>query len=336
VTILIFSRSKKLPEQLKLRKRKGLVDEVQFLKPEEFSTRLKTANTPTLCYLDISAIEDAKLPGYLRSLRRKANILYGIIDTGGKIGDVSHLFHQGAVDYLNRKTLASGVGTSRLKRILGYVEGIHPAFLEKAAETTKQERQSRYILSGSDWTSVVSGEEYTFSMMFIELDGKEQMEKNYGRKNLSIALTSFRKYLDGFVNKYGGRLWMWFGFGGIVLFPFNAKSCPALTCGFRLMLFKHLYDIEGSHFPRFLSLRVVLHIGNTQYTEEDTGHVVSDSLNSIFHLGQQYVRPGHFYVTEEVMQFGHSALRDFFTGVGTFEGRKILRMRLPLHQYKRK
>jgi hypothetical protein len=128
---------------------------------------------------------------------------------------------------------------------------------------------------------------------------------------------------------------MWFNFGGIVLFPFDAKTCPALTCGFRLMLFKHLYDIEGSHFPNFLSLRVVLQIGNTPYTEENTGHIVSESLNSIFHLGQQFAQPGNFIVTEEVVRFGQAALRDYFVEAGTFENRSILRMRLPIHQYKR-
>ena len=162
------------------------------------------------------------------------------------------------------------------------------------------------------------------------------MEKSYGAKNLSLAILSFRTYIEGFVKRFGGKLWMWFSFGGIVLFPFNAKVCQALTCGFRLMLFKHLYDIEGSHFPHFLSFRMVLQIGNTPYTEQNTGHIVSDSLNSIFHLGQQFVPPGNFCVTEEVVQFGHSALRSFFVAAGTFEGRQILRMRRPTHQYARK
>lgn len=334
--VLVFSRSRKLPDQLKLRKRKGVVDDVLFLKPDEFAAQLKTAASPTLCYFDTSAIEESKIPTYLRRLRQKANILYGIIDPAGKIKDVAGLFHQGAVDYLNRKTLESGVGMSRLKAIVDYVQSVNPAMLEEAAEATQQRRQARYILSGSDWSTVTPGQEYTFSMMFFELDNRARMEKSYGQKNLSIALTSFRKYIEGFVHKYDGRLWMWFGFGGIILFPFDAISCPALTCGFRLMLFKHIYDIEGSHFPNFLSLRVMLQIGNTQYSEVDTGHIVSDSLNSIFHLGQQFVQPGNFCITEEVMQFSHSALRDYFVVAGTFEGRKILRMRLPIHQYKRK
>jgi hypothetical protein len=335
VDILVFSRSKKLPEKLKLRRRKGVVDDVRFMGLEEFSAALKAASAPTLCYLDISTIEERQIAGYLRNLNRKENVLYGIIDPGAKIKDVGRLFHDGAVDYLDRQSLESGVGMSRLKTVLDYAQGVHPTVLAAAAASTEAMKRAPYILSGSDWSSVVPGGEYTFSMMFIELDDKDQMEKRYDPQNLSVALSSFRTYIDGFVKKFGGRLWMWFSFGGIVLFPFDAKTCPALTCGFRLMLFKHLYDIEGSHFPNFLSFRIVLQIGNTTYTEQNTGHIVSDSLNSIFHLGQKFVRPDNFCVTEEVMQFGLSALRDFFVVAGTFEGRQILRMRRPMHQYER-
>ncbi len=336
MNILIFSPNKKLPEKLKLRRRQGVVDEVRFVGLEEFSVLLKAASAPTLCYLDISAVEASKIAGYLRRLNRKENILYGIIDPGGKIKDVARLFHDGAVDYLDRQSLASGAGMRRLKTVLDYAQGVHPTVLAAAVLSTEARRRAPYILSGSDWSAVVPGGEYTFSMMFVELDNKDQMQKRYGPQNLSAALSSFRTYVDGFVRKFGGRLWMWFSFGGIVLFPFDAKTCPALTCGFRLMLFKHLYDIEGSHFPNFLSFRVVLHIGNTPYTEQNTGHIVSDSLNTIFHLGQQFTRPGNFCVTEEVLQFGHSALREFFIPAGTFEGRQILRMRRPVHQYNRK
>jgi hypothetical protein len=37
-------------------------------------------------------------------------------------------------------------------------------------------------------------------------------------------------------------------------------------------------------------------------------------------------------VTEEVLRFGHPALKDYFLEAGHFEGRRILRMRMPLHR----
>ena len=73
-------------------------------------------------------------------------------------------------------------------------------------------------------------------------------------------------------------------------------------------------------------------IGNLTYARENVGSVVSDSLNSIFHLGRDFAQRGHFYATDEVLRFGHPALKDYFLDAGHFEGRRILRMRMPLHR----
>ena len=97
------------------------------------------------------------------------------------------------------------------------------------------------------------------------------------------------------------------------------------------MLFKHLYDIERSVFPNFISLRIVLHMGSTIYTTRNTGQVISDSINSIFHLGQQFARPNNFYITEEVLQICHAAFTEYFVEEGDFEGRNTYRMRRPIH-----
>ncbi|KKK44265.1 hypothetical protein LCGC14_3167360, partial [marine sediment metagenome] len=164
-----------------------------------------------------------------------------------------------------------------------------------------------------------------------ELDGREEMEKKYGLRNLGIALDSFRSFIDDSVKPFQGRLWIWSRFGGIILFPFDGSGCPQLKCGFKLMLFKHLYDIEESLFPSFISFRLALHIGNTVFVRKNTGNIISDSLNFIFHLGQQYAKPGQFYVSESVLQLGQKELKGFFSDSGIFEGRTIYQMRLPNH-----
>jgi len=242
--------------------------------------------------------------------------------------NVARLFQEGAADYVDREALLAGVTAKRLLRVVSFLRTRRsevPVGLPGAVS-------GRLLPSGTDWSEVTPEREYTFCLLFIELDGREEMEKKYGVKNLNIALASWRGFLEGAVKPAHGRMWIWSGFGGIVLFPFSGADCPALACLFRLVLFKHLYDIEDSHFPNFLSYRLAMMIGNLTYTQRNVGSVVSDSLNSVFHLGQQFAEPGHFYVTEEVLRFGDPALKDYFLEAGHFEGRRILRMRVPLHR----
>jgi hypothetical protein len=336
VRVLVLTENRRLPKHFRLKKHKGVVSAVEFARHGDLAGLLARAEGPVLCYVDLSGADDRTLNRCLKALAARDDCAYGLIDPGRKVKDVARVFHEGAVDYIDRQGLQEGVDLVRLRRVRGYLQGAQPELLEQAAARVREQRTAGYLLSGADWSAVATGREYTFCMMFIELDGKEQMEKNYGPQNLSLALASFRKYVEGFVKSFGGRLWIWYSFGGLVLFPFSGDNCPALTCALRLMLFKHFYDIEISHFPNFLSFRAALHIGNTRYVETNTGNVVSDGLNAIFHLGQQFAAPGECYATEEVLRFGHPALQPYFLESGVFEGRKILRMRRLLHQVGRR
>ncbi|MBA7474410.1 MAG: hypothetical protein GH155_05505 [Spirochaeta sp.] len=96
-----------------------------------------------------------------------------------------------------------------------------------------------------------------------------------------------------------------------------------------MRLFKEIYDVEGSIFPNFISMRIVLHAGNLVYVKENTGQVISDTLNSLFHLGQKYAAEGNLYITEEVFQYLPVRLKDYFVPADDFDGRKIMRMKIP-------
>jgi hypothetical protein len=324
VDILLFSDNPKLRAAFKARGAFRL----RLLGWKDFRRELNACSVPSLCYLDLATLPSGRLAGCLRQIRASSQLSYALIDRRGLLRDVPRLFQEGAADYLDQKALREGVGSRRLMRVLAYLRTRRsevPLGLPGVVG-------GRLLPSGPDWSQVIPEREYTFCLVFIELDGKEEMEKKYGVKNLNIALASFRSYLEGALKPAHGRMWIWTGFGGVALFPFSGSDCPALGCLFRLVLFKHLYDIEGSHFPNFLSYRLAMMIGNLNYTQSNVGSVVSDSLNSVFHLGQEFAEPGQFYVTEEVMRFGHPALKDYFLEAGHFEGRRILRMRVPLHR----
>jgi hypothetical protein len=101
------------------------------------------------------------------------------------------------------------------------------------------------------------------------------------------------------------------------------------VCGLRILLSSIFYDVEESLLPGRLSFRMALSLGATVYHEHDTGRIVSDAINSIFHLGQRFTPPGQFLLTAEAYDLVPPALREFFLPSGTFEGRRILRMLRP-------
>lgn len=325
--ILVFTDSRRVRELVCSRRVRSREVSLQVGPLRELRGAIAAMRPGTICYLDFSALGErqrARLRGHLAGA---THVRYAVIDPGGTIKDVGRLFHEGAVDYLGKAALQKAFTATHLARLTRFLDGMGAA----RSEGIESRPPLREELLRSAWRTIVPGREYTFYLMFIELDGKAEMEKKYGMKNLGSALVSFRQFIDGSVRPFGGKLWIWSNFGGLILFPFTSGESPAVTCAFRLILFKHLYDVEQSVFPGFVSFRTVLHIGNTVYREEDTGGLISDSLNSIFHLGQHFAPPGSFCATAEALEYAHPALRGFFRECGSFEGRRIYRMRLPLH-----
>lgn len=293
---------------------------------------LRTVKEPSIVYVDISGMTEEKKKT-VNYLSKKENIFFGIIDSTEQDSEnINELYLSGAVDFINKPDINRIITEKRIKNITAYLNKYRTDFIkENLSDTSSKIEKKNYIISPNGWNSIVSGNDYTFIIMFIELDGIENMKKNYGKKNLQIALSTFRKYIEKNLEPFDGKIWMWSGFGGIILFPFDGQECKSLISGFRIILFKHIYDVEDSLFPHFISFRVAQHLGTITYKKNDTGNIISDNLNSIFHLGRIYAKPGYFYITEDILNYSPKPLKPYFIPSGIFENHKIYKMKKPAY-----
>jgi class 3 adenylate cyclase len=179
------------------------------------------------------------------------------------------------------------------------------------------------------WAEIQPGHEHSFAFLFIEVDEAEDLKKRHEPENLASAMATFREFVERIVAQHGGRLWMWSRFGGLVLFPLHEPTPFAPICGLRILLTSIFYDVEESLLPGRLSFRMALSVGSTVYHDGDTGRIVSDAVNSIFHLGRRFTRPGQFVLTADAHDLVPPQLRGYFTPAGAYEGRRIHRMLRP-------
>jgi hypothetical protein len=92
------------------------------------------------------------------------------------------------------------------------------------------------------------------------------------------------------------------------------------------MFSRIFYDVEESLLPGCISFHLALSIGTTVYRVRDTGEIVSESLNSVFHLGKKFTRPSQFFISAEAMGLVPERLKGLCVPVGRYEGRKIFRL----------
>lgn len=323
--VLVFSNSKTIKSFFS-KIEKSTKYTLQYFPCSELKKIVKGTSENSFIYYDVatqSEVEIIKIVKYLADLERHQ---YGIIDSRGTYKDISELFHNGASDYIGKLLIKTKLTDKRLQRVINF--GIETLSRGKSKE--EAETKPEYILSGNDWKNIKTGSEYTFSILFIELDNMSTLKRIVGHDHLNTLVQKFEGYISSVIEPINGKIWMSMDSGWLVLFPFNGNRCNAILTCFRMMLDRYIISAEDIGFNTLLSYRIALHIGNTIYRKRgDTGNIVSDSINSIFHLGQKYAEPGNFYVTQDIFPFIPRGFNEYFIPAGIYEGRRIMRLRIP-------
>ena len=320
--IILISRDKKV-HSLFTEIHKSKSHEFFISGPDEMKKDVKKSCTDTLFFIDIAGFKGPERDKTLNFLSKQENINYGIIDTKGVIPDPAGLIHNGACDYLGKNSLKKNIPLNRIQKIIKFLN-LDPPAEEKAS--TEQNNLQNTLIPAKGWHEITEGNEYTFCFMFIELDGQRELKSHFGKEQLSGFTGSFRNYIAGQAAKINGKIWMWMDFGGLILIPFDGKKVDAIQLSMELVVDRLLISIE-QNFDRIISYRIALHIGNTEYKpRSETGNIVSDTINSIFHLGQKFSKPGSFVMTDRLFEFIPENLEDCFIDEGIYEGRCIKRM----------
>ncbi len=287
----------------------------------------------TLVYLDLAGVSGPQREKIPTLIRNNPHVLFGILDSAGTVTDVAALFHAGAVDYLGKKLGAGGLSARRISRVLSYADGEKPggAAGEEAAPA-QQGSLTEPGASGDAWARIVPGREYEFAILFVEVEGSDELKKLHEPDSLVGAMETFRSYVERIASQHGGRTWMWSQFEGLVLFPLRGGVTSAPVCGLRLLMSRIFYDVEESLLPGHISFHLALSTGTTVYREHDTGDIISDSLNSVFHLGKRHTRPGQFFISADAMGLVPQRLKVLCVPVGSYEGKRVFRMIPPRPQ----
>jgi len=280
----------------------------------------------SLVYLDLEGLATTQRQKVLSVILENPELLFGVIDPTGAVTDIGALFHAGAVDYLGKKMRGSRLDVKRISQVLSFAD--IPEMGEDSGEAVSpaQAGAAPEDASADGWSRIIPGKEYEFAILFVEVDGSEELKKKHEPDNLTGAMETFRSYVERIAAQHGGRTWMWSQFGGLVLFPLKNGSSGAPVCGLRLLLSRIFYDVEESVLPGYISFHMALSIGTTVYRLRDTGEIISESLNSVFHLGKKYTRPSQFFISVEAMGLVSEKLKALCVPVGSYEGRRIFRL----------
>lgn len=293
--------------------KKGKGIELQFLSPDEMG---EIGRSPAMVYVDLESFDKEKWKTPVKKLLQRDNLRLGLIDSKGWITDPAAEFHRGVVDILTKPLLTGSITPRRFTQ----AEGFRPLPVPVPGADNDAP------FSGKDWGAVQENHEYLFGFLFIEFDHVNQLKTDLGQSGAAEYSHDFYHYVSEYFAVWDGYLWIRNDFGALYLFPFDGKKLYFLEAALELNLNADI--MKFTRFRQKAVFRQAVHIGKTIYRKRgDTGDVVSDTINSLFHLGSKWTNRGSLLITEEVFPFLPASLRPYFRDKGDYEGRKTWQLR---------
>ena len=268
-------------------------------------------------YLDLSALSEREARRAVRTLESQDSVSYGIIDPGGRVPDPADLFHGGASDYIGPGLISRRIPTNRIIQAVSF----YPS--EESEQNSEEE-------SDLSWADIHDGGEYPFFFLYVELDIPPEWKTESGSGMISGLLHTFESHLSRIMGPLGGELWMKSDYGGLYLFPYSEGVSDIIPACMRLVLNKVLISTEVYSYGTLLPYHFALDKGVTVYRKKGrTGTLISDTVNFIFHLGQQHAAPGNFIMSKRVAEHIPPGLASCFVEHGEYHDQPLLRMKLP-------
>jgi class 3 adenylate cyclase len=305
--------------------------ELEISEPADPRAAVRDCTGEDFVYLDVTHLEDEEVVSLARRLRKIAPCPFGFIREHDRMADPSRVFFAGASDYVGAAALEGGITTRRMNEVVEFARrsaGGWAGDEDEEARPAELTAAGHYVVSGSSWDGVEPSHEYTFWLLFAELDNVAEYANHAGESYTEELIAAFRNHLAAAVAPYEGRVWIWKKGGGVLLFPFDGAACTPIVPIMRYVLNRALANVEDYSLNTELSFRFALHLGNTVYESEGrTGGIVSETVNFIFHLGQRLLEPGEIALTSEAFAFVPEALKPYFKEPEPYEGHGIRRLR---------
>jgi len=290
-----------------------------------------------ISYIDISGLSDTEIKKTLTQIKKICNNSHwGIIDPKGSIKDIAALFFEGACDYLGPGILKTkkGIDAKRFKEALQWRKAVTSA-ASASDGNAAMSGGTGFLKSGiklpaaktfPGWKKMTMGKIMPFYILYCSLQGKFPFDSRLDEKTVAQIHKRFLSLLSGYMREGDGLLWMNTGKDCLFLFPPRVQCAQAAvkTC-IRMIVSAPLFVLETFGISIPANFVFAMHYGTITYEPPGkTGTIVSDAVNSIFHLGAKKAEPGRLTVSSELPDVSVPAsLHDLFVPAGEYEGRKI-------------
>ncbi len=144
-----------------------------------------------------------------------------------------------------------------------------------------------------NWGVLRPGNEYTICFLRIDIAGNTELVKSNSTDTVHRSYGFLRETVHASVERRNGRVWMWEGDGGVAAFFFGNRNQAAALAAMEILHELFLYNKTGCPLSTPLSVRIGVHSGLCEYTEDNAALIKSETLQQLVNLEKSHTLPMH-------------------------------------------
>lgn len=250
----------------------------------------------------------------LRVLRKFPTLRWAVMDWYGSISDCAQLFHEGAFDYFGEEYAQEPPTVARIRRGLTW-----------AGWDSQGDGQIEVMAESFDPATAKVGKTYRFLFLLVHIPLRDATRKRLGEKGLTQLRERFLQLLGQLAEEGQGVLWIQQELTFLLAYP-PTQVRAALALGLRLVASRSLVSLEQLGLDFILDVRVNYDFGTASWQKPgETGQVIADAINFLFHLGIKRAPDNALTFSEESLESLPQRLRALLVREGDYEERNLFR-----------
>lgn len=175
----------------------------------------------------------------------------------------------------------------------------------------------------SDWGVMRPGEEYYHAFASIDIVASSELIRTNVKEDVEVTMARLRTYIYGHVEKMNGRIWSWYGDGGMAVF-FGEDCIARCTLSMmRLLAYLPVFNIAQNELraETDIRLRVGQHYGTAVY-QHDISRIASPDLRFAMEMEKHRADPNSLAISDTVFQNLRQEIRSAFSPAEDHGGMK--------------
>ena len=165
----------------------------------------------------------------------------------------------------------------------------------------------------ADWGFMKEGVEYSHTFASIDIVSSSNLIKTNIKEDVEVTMSRLRKYIYDYVEHRNGRIWSWYGDGGIAVFYGENSISESVIAMIQILSFLPIFNISQNELrpETDVKLRIGMHYGTAVY-KHDISKIISPDLKLAMDVEKNCATPNSIALTGTVFQSMRGEIRQVF------------------------